>query len=217
MGEWVDAWETHFNLGLGEGVTDGDNSDVVNFAYNFSDLVPLFGVDDLTRTVNATIPEFKAKYYSNKFPRKNEVLTMWVQVRRGEVTSEMPHMWASTTFLAETIAMARAVLEAHCVEFKIRMAIAQDDYAAIAELDVPGTEIVIDADVVWSMREAIEADILIMAKSSFSYVAALISEGIKIYESCSYPPLSDWVIRGPKGEFDRASFERQLLQRIESR
>jgi len=89
----------------------------------------------------------------------------------------------------------------------------------VAELDVPGTEFFLDMDPIWSMQELIEADILIMAKSSFSYVAALISEGIKIYDPpcLDYPPLSSWLILDPNGEFDCAAFERQLLRHIESR
>jgi hypothetical protein len=68
------------------------------------------------------------------------------------------------------------------------------------------------------MQELIEADILIMAKSSFSYVSALLSDGIKIYEPwLGYPPLGSWVILGPNGEFDCVAFERQLLRHIESR
>jgi hypothetical protein len=68
------------------------------------------------------------------------------------------------------------------------------------------------------MQKIIEADILSWAKSSFSYVAALISEGIKIYEPrLDYPPLSSWVIRGPNGILDCAAFERQLLRHVESR
>ena len=217
MREWVNAWEAHFNLGMGEIVTDGDTREIVNFAYNFSDLLPLFGVDDLTRTLNATIPEFRRKYYSNKSPRKNDAITVWVQVRRGDVTPDRyPHRWTSTSFIAETIAKVRAVLDAHCIKYKICV-FSQGDYADIAELDVSDTEIFLGADAIWSMQEAIEADILIMAKSSFSYVSALISDGIKIYEPCGYPPLNNWVIHSPNGEFDSATFEHQLERLIEHR
>jgi hypothetical protein len=75
----------------------------------------------------------------------------------------------------------------------------------------------LNADPIWSMQEAIEADILIVAKSSFSYVAALISDGIKIHEEGGYPPLSNWIMRGPNGEFDSAAFDHQLQRLIEYR
>jgi hypothetical protein len=216
MQEWVDAWEAHFNLGIGEVKTDGDNREIVNFAYNFTDLLPLFGIDDLTSTFNVTIPKLRRKYYSNKSPRKNEVLKVGVQVRRGEVTSSSEsHLWTSTSFIAQTIAQVRAALDDHCIKHEI-FVFSQGDYADIALLDAPGTKIFLDSDPIWNMQEAIEADILIMAKSSFSYVSALISDGIKIYEPCGYPPLSSWVILGSNGDIDRATFEHQLLRHFES-
>ena len=217
MQEWVDAWEANFNFGVGEVATDGDNSQVVNFVYNFSELLSLFGVSigDLTCTFEATIPEFRRKYYSNKCYRKrNEVLTVGVHVRRGDITSSRPEMWTSTSFVAETIAHVRALLDAHCIKYKICV-FSQEDCANLAELDLPDTEFFCNADPIWSMQEAIEADILIMAKSCFSYVAALISSGIKVYEPFFFPPLTSWVIRGPKDEFDCRGFERQLLQHID--
>jgi hypothetical protein len=217
MREWVTAWETHFNLGAGDVATDGDTRETVNFAFNFSDLLPLFGVDDLTHMFNTTIPEFRRKYYSNKSPRANRVLTICVHVRRGDVTRENAGRWTNNSFIAETIAKVRAAIDAHCIKYKICI-LSQGDHGGLAELvDVPGTEIFLDADPIWSMQEAIEADILIMAKSSFSYVAALISDGIKITEERGYPPMSGWVLRGSNGEFDCAAFEHQLERLIEHR
>jgi hypothetical protein len=61
------------------------------------------------------------------------------------------------------------------------------------------------------MRELIEADIFIMAKSSFSYVAALISDGLKLAPSDGYPPLADWVVVGTDGAFEVKAFEDKLL------
>jgi hypothetical protein len=231
MEEWVDAWEAHFNLGMGEVTTDlmtrppestaeipllAANRETVNFFYNYGDLLQLFGVtdDDLTRMFDATIPEFRGKYYSNKSPRRNEVLTVCVHIRRGDITPSCPSMWTSTSFIAETIAKVRGVLDANCIKYKICV-FSQARYTDVAELDA-ATEFFLDADPIWSMRELIEADILIMAKSSFSYVSALLSDGIKIYEPwLGYPPLSSWVTRDPNGEYC-AVFERQLLRYIES-
>ena len=125
-------------------------------------------------------------------------------------------MWTSTPFIAETIAKIRAVLDARGIKYKIGIS-SQGEYADVAELDVPGAEMFLNSDPIWNMQKAIESDILVMAKSTFSYVSAVISDGVKVYERCGYPPLSDWVIRGPNGEFDSAAFEHQLQRRIESK
>jgi hypothetical protein len=245
MQEWLDAWEAHFNFGLGEEAADlmtlptgsttaeipllADNREIVNFFYNSGDLLRLFGLsdDDLTRMFDATIPEFRRKYYSNKSPRGNEVLTVCVHVRRGDTLADGSRtdrlinrdMWTGTSVIAETVAKVRAVLDAHCIKYKICVFSQRDkDNTDLAELDASDTEFFLDADPIWSMREIIEADILIMAKSSFSYVSGLLSDGIKIYEPwLGYPPLSSWVIRDPNGEFDCTAFERQLLRHIEPR
>jgi hypothetical protein len=55
-------------------------------------------------------------------------------------------------------------------------------------------ELFLDADAIWTMLEMIEADVLIMAKGSFSYVAALISDGIKLCEPCGEPWNSGWNV-----------------------
>jgi len=52
----------------------------------------------------------------------------------------------------------------------------------------------LDADVFETFYNLVQADILIMAKSSFSYCAALLSRGIIIYEPFWHPPLNDWFI-----------------------
>ena len=257
MREWVDAWEAHFNLGMGEVAADlmtlptgsttaeipllADNREIVNFYYNNGDLLRLFGLsdDDLTRMFDATIPEFRRKYYSNKSPRRNEVLTVCVHVRRGDTLADGSRtdrlinrdMWTSTSFIAETIAKVRAVLDAHCIKYKICVFSHPEAFGELVDILVDASasrqfEAGVDAvqifdswaDPFWSMQELIEADILIMAKSSFSYVSALISDGIKIFEPWyGHLPLSNWVLRGPNGEFDCAAFERRLLRHIQSR
>ena len=63
------------------------------------------------------------------------------------------------------------------------------------------------------MQQLIEADILVMAKGYFSYYAALISDGIKIYEPGDWAPgLPDdnWIPCLSDGSFDCVAFERQL-------
>jgi hypothetical protein len=206
--DWINDWERQFNFGYGEAVSDGEPFD---FGHNFNDILPIFAIGDIrdfTPMLSTTIPEFRRKYYCNKSPRKNEVLTVVVQVRRREVTSSDPTMWTSTAFIVGTIAKVRAILDAHNLKYKV-IIFSQAD---IAELYSSETEIYVEADPIWTMQEAIEADILIMAKSTFSYVSALLSDGIKIYEMCWLPPLNDWVIRGPNDEFDHAGFEQQLIR-----
>src|SRR5579872_5027862 len=203
MQDWVAAWEEHFNLEAGELTTNDDLNQIVNFPDGGADLCALFGVEDLTRVLEVMRADFRHKYYLNKSSRHNQLLTVAVHVRRGDVTPMHPPMWTNTAFVAETVAMVRTVLAARDLRYKICL-FSQGDRADFAELDAPDTEMFLDHDAIWTMREAIEADVLIMARSMFSYVAALLSDGIKICEDGLVPPfggkglgtmkMRDWVV-----------------------
>jgi hypothetical protein len=99
--------------------------------------------------------------------------------------------------------------------------------ADFAELTLPGMEFFLDVDAVWTMQELIEADILIGAKSSFSYCAALISDGVKILEHVPgyflpgwewrFFPADDWLPCLADGSFNGPTFDRQLLRLMQAK
>jgi hypothetical protein len=61
------------------------------------------------------------------------------------------------------------------------------------------------------MQELIESDVMILAKGScFSYVAAIVCDGIKLYQPGADSPLGDWVEYDADGNMNSAQFERQL-------
>jgi hypothetical protein len=70
-----------------------------------------------------------------------------------------------------------------------------------------GVELFLNNDALWTMRELIEAD---LSHGLFSYSAAIISDGIKLYEPFDSPPLKGWLVRQPKGNFDERLFAAQL-------
>ena len=60
------------------------------------------------------------------------------------------------------------------------------------------------------------ADILVMSKSSFSYLAAILNvTGIVLYHPFWHYPLADWLVTKQNGDFAMAQFEKQL-QRLRS-
>jgi hypothetical protein len=214
---WVAAWEAQFNFGMGEeSATESDNREIVNFAYAKRNLLPLFGFfngRDLDRKLEETIPEFRRKYYWNKSPIQNEILTICVHMRRGDATADR-HYFASTSFFKKVVSEVTAVLDLRGVRYKVQIF----TQGNLCDFDVPGVEIFSDVDAIWSMQQMIEADIFIMSLSGFSYVAAMISDGIKIGEKfLDGRQLSDQVIIDPNGEFDRIAFEAQLAQHIEAK
>lgn len=223
---WADAWEAQFNLGLGEELaSESDNREIVNFPCNCGNLAPLYGFfdgHDLVRRFEETIPEFRRKYYWNKSPIQNEVFTICVHIRRGDITADR---FTGTSIFKKVISGVTVVLEARGISYKVKI-FTQGDLCDFSGLNVPSVEIFSDVDAIWSMQQMVEADIFIMSRSLFSFVAATISDGIKIGErfpsgaqgfSVTYQPLSGWIIVDSCGEFDRIAFEAQLVQHIEAK
>jgi hypothetical protein len=225
---WVDAWEAQFNFGMGEELaTESDNREIVNFPDCYRNLIPLFGFDehDLTRRFEATIPEFRRKYYWNKISVQNKALTICVHIRRADIKDDWlddagwHSDFTSTSIFKKVVSEVTAALDARGIGYKVQIFTLGD----LCDFDVPGVEIFSDVDPIWSMQQMIEADIFIMSRSTFSYVAATISDGIKIGEETGWsyphpcPHLSGWIIVDSNGEFDRIAFEAQLVQHIEAR
>jgi len=216
MAHWVAGWEAHFNLGIGEAPVPDEARQISNFVEDTSLLLGLSGCthEDLVGMFATTSGEFRQKYYVNKNRRHEDEMTVCVHVRRGDVTSERADMWTEMAKVANTLAVVRAVLKANRIVHRIRI-ISQGSHAEFATLDGPDTSFHLDADPYWSMQLAVEADVLIAAKSCFSYVAGVISEGVKLCEEhqfWSFPFPRDWLRIGPEGAFDQTEFERQLLR-----
>lgn len=234
MEEWVTAWETLFNLGADEVVCDIERHEVVNFCCNFTDLELCFGWrcrrDELAHRFKAIIPEFRRKYYLNKSPRTTDEVTVAVHIRRGDTSADNDGYFTSNETILRTITAVKSILDTRKVKYRIRV-YSQGNSADFAELSLPGVELFLDVDAVWTMQELIEADILIMAKGCFSYYAALISNGIKIFEPITMSgndflpgwkwwylsPMDSWLPCLADGSFDRAAFERQLFLVIQAK
>jgi hypothetical protein len=217
MQQWVAEWESHFNLGLGEPVASADDRDVVSFAQNFTDMRRLFGIADPVAALATVVPELRRKYRANKRPRTQQNFTVCIHIRRGDVTLDRyPNTYTPTSLIANTLAVIRAQLERRRLAYRVCV-LSQGAPGDFAELVAPDTDFFLDADPIWSMQQAIDADVFIMAKSSFSYVAALLSEGIKICAPDGYAPMPEWLVSGPHGELDGAVFGRMLTLHLDTK
>ena len=258
--EWVTAWEGLFNLGAGEAVCGQERQEAVNFSHNFHDLDLIFDWhshnDESADHFKDMIPEFRRKYYLNKSPRTTEEVTVAVHIRRGYDVPANHSLRTSTNSILRTITQVKGVLDAHRVQHRISV-YSEGNNADFAEICIPGVELskyrvghrsegknddigkvslpnvesFLHIDAFCAMRELIEADVLIMSKSSFCYYAALISEGIKILEPItlsgddflpswkwrSLPPTESWTPCRSDGSFDCVAFERQLLPVIQAK
>jgi hypothetical protein len=61
-----------------------------------------------------------------------------------------------------------------------------------------------------TFHSLVSADVLVMAKSSFSHVAGLLSSGVKIYEPFFRQPLKDWIVIGKDGRLSNEVLKGQI-------
>ena len=80
-----------------------------------------------------------------------------------------------------------------------------------------GCTLLLNEDARKTFQSLVSADVLVMAKSSFSYTAALLSEGVKIYEPFWHPPMAEWVSVEQGGQLDDVAFLSQLLGYLQRR
>ena len=132
-------------------------------------------------------------------------------MRRGDVGPELKQRFSPTNAVLETCRQVKSILDKNKATYRISL-YSQGAAGDFIEFQQFGTKLFLDIDPIWTMQQLIEADILIMSKSSFSYVAALISDGIKLYEPFWHSPLSQWITRNPIGQFNSRVFEGQFQE-----
>lgn len=234
MEEWAAAWESLFNLGWREHPCSDERRNVVDFCYNFMSLGQCFGCrwrsDELADRFKAMIPELRRKYYVNKAHGKTNHITVAVHIRRGDVSADNAGYFTSNDIISRTIAAAQSALDARNVDYRIAI-YSQGDKANFDDFSRLGVELFLDVDAVWTMQELVKADVLIMAKGCFSYCAALISDGIKIFQPlllhdhnalagwkwCAVAPEESWIACNTDGSFDSRAFEHRLVLLTEAK
>jgi hypothetical protein len=194
--------------------------------------------DEIHQNFNAMIPEFRRKYYLNKSPRQNEKITVAVHVRSGWDMGSPSASYRSRAAksILRTITLVKSVLDSHAIQHTINI-YSEGGRADFAELCTPEIqmskyrvgrhargrtddvsdlslstgEFVRDIDALSAMQEMVEADVLLIGASTFSYCAAVISDGIKIFGCVPERPWIDGsLLRSDDGSFDIAAFDRQL-------
>lgn len=116
--------------------------------------------------------------------------TIAVHVRRGDVVGKLPYAqrFTDNATLARHIRAAMRDFPGHRV--RIFSQGAEANFEGLPDI----CEFELDTDIFATLSGLIEADCLIMAKSSLSYVAGLYSRGTVYYEPFWHRPLSSWRV-----------------------
>ncbi|MBS0251911.1 MAG: hypothetical protein JSR78_12700 [Proteobacteria bacterium] len=223
---WTASWEQTFNFG--HGYKNIDSSDLPiyplgDFLKNRTSwaeecAVQLIHYQNWTNANTwayaSLAPELREKYYLGATPSQNQQPVIALHIRRGDVSETQSFKTHFTpngpihACLTEVLAVLKSVGIHPLVQIFSQGK--PDDFKEFFEFD---PQFYLDRPAIESFRLLIEADVLLMARSAFSYVAALLSDGIKLYDPFQEAPLPDWIVRDATGSFDTAQL-RDLVERL---
>jgi hypothetical protein len=204
MKEWVSAWESHFNLGLGEEFAEPSDKKIVDYHSIAFAQGKQVHCKEIDKSFEDLLPEFRRRYYHNKCARKNDTLVVALHIRRGDATVEHPYLWQRNEGVVSTVELVVKALKRCGFAFKLQVYSegSIDDFSFLSEWDA---EFFLDQDAIWTMQELIEADVLIAGRGMFSYVSALLSDGVVLFEPW-LRPLPGWIVVDSNGLFNVKKF-----------
>ncbi len=134
-------------------------------------------------------------------------------MRRGDVSAadkKVARNFTPNATFVNTLTRLRSLLAGMGQAMTIEV-FSQGDPKLFTDLAALGAELRLDAPALDTHRGLVEADVLVMSKGAFSYTAALLNEGIVLYDPQKYRALQDWVVRSPDGAFDEALVARRVV------
>jgi hypothetical protein len=134
-------------------------------------------------------------------------------VRRGDVSaSDVSHRFTSNRAVLESLATVTGLLENTGLAFHVSI-YSNGKPEEFAEFTDMGHRVELDLGALETFEHLRDADVLLSAKSTFSYVAALYTNGIVLCEEFDRRPLPSWIPRDAKGAFSKTSFLEKLKLR----
>lgn len=227
---WEQKWEDFFNLGkdelgieackqLGINIVQVDNlydiplttSDVlyvVSQCHKYTNFFP-----NRYSNLGAALIEKYTSSPKHHYPLYgvDGKVNIAIHVRRGDVASS-----GSTAFRytdnAKVYALVKTVLQS-LSELGLSASVSlysEGEIRDFGEMSDLGIDFHLNECVFTTFHNLVSADLLIMSKSTFSYVAALLSKGIKLYEPFAHRPLKQWISVDSNAQFSRRRLKAQL-------
>mgnify|MGYP002085246882 FL=1 len=201
----VRRWEDSFNLGNGyrraedEGLAIVPAADfartrlrwgercvvAIEHCHGFTDRYP--------HALTLVRDEFRRAFnFEPESSARNDAFSIAVHVRRGDVTAQdFPGRYTTTELIFKRV---DRLLKLRKSDRPVAVTLYSEGPASQFEpLRQLGCEIACDGDPIDTLRQMARADIIVTAKSSFSYVAGLLTHGLVIYEPFWHPKQPSWV------------------------
>lgn len=199
---WTDSWERFFNLGLGESLAEPSQRIILRKPHRvFLRKRTHYEANHCHRYV-ANFPEayhnfrndFRIRYHSSEKPElglSSKEHNIAVHLRRGDVSANN-NSSRYTPLKAVFPAIKKLLNEYPDSRIRIFSEGQPNDFAIFNAL--PRTTLHLNTDPFETFHHLVMADRLLMAKSSFSFLAALLSRGICHHEPFYYfyPRMPDW-------------------------
>jgi hypothetical protein len=222
MATWVRMWEDYFNLGAFERQLGDDDTPVI--ALDRLPLKPradpiIVAAEHYLRYCNKdgdawerVLPLLRAKFWENKQRKKTPEIHLAIHMRRGDVSAgdrKVAKNFTPNATFVNTLTRLKALLGSKAPALRIEI-FSQGDPQMFADLAALGARLRLDEPALATHRALVEADILVMSKGAYSYTAAVLHEGLTLYDPQKYRPLQGWIARAPDGSFDEALVGRRL-------
>jgi hypothetical protein len=185
--------------------------------------------DENPNNYNLILPELRRRYAlgsrSYVYREPLDKLHVAVHIRRGDVCSENANTsirFTSNSEVLDKVRTVQQVLNEWGLAFQVHVLSEgrEDDFGELRDI-MPRWHL--NSCAIEAFDRLVRADILIAAKSSFSYAAALLNSGVIFYDPFWHKPMSHWIVndeRVPKKRLEgalRAALARLLDQRSRER
>ncbi len=218
---WTQNWEAFFGLGVDE-VTADPGATLVNLK-SFLDQPQLWKRPDIIihaehfhdfcnrqpDSYHAILPRLRAKFEAGGgqqicLSEVSNELIIAVHIRRGDVSQKdavTASRYTDNQRILTTIKQCQSMSERLGQPYRVNIYSEgrAEDFQIFADI---GASLKIGLNPFTTVLGLVNADILITAKSAFSFVAGLLSDRTKIYEPFWTKAPSDWITLNADGLFD---------------
>ncbi|RTL69287.1 MAG: hypothetical protein EKK41_14115 [Hyphomicrobiales bacterium] len=214
---WAAAWENIFNLGNGELSADacglpqvGIEEFIGNRLWWNKPCLLAAGhyarfTDSHPEAYARISEELRAKYRRTRTEHQaHREIVVCAHLRRGDVSAADPdtaNRAPDYVSFLNCLRQVQGALAATGLAVRTKI-ISQGDARGLELLQAMGCELNLNTPAIDSFHQMVDADVLVMGRSSFSFAAALLGEGLRIYDPCARAPVPGWLVRSPEGFVD---------------